>query len=113
VKQNQLLSVAHSLADSLGSGISLMTGCYELGLYGDAALSPENRVSIDLLNGKIIGGSPSQSLLVAVQRIPREFERLCNAAGFSMDNCRRAEAQFFSGPTRFGSCFSLKTVQDN
>jgi hypothetical protein len=110
MKHSQLRSVAHSLAASLGGGVSLITGSYDLDLYGDAALSPGRELTIDLMNGKVMKGIPSPSLSVAVQRIPREFDRLCGAAGFSRDDCRVATACFYWDPRQSG--FRL-TIEDN
>lgn len=110
MKHGQLRSVAHSIADSLASGISLMTGFYELRVYEDAMRSEDGILIIDLLNGKVIKGEASPDLAEAVLRIPAEFDRLCQAEGFSRSDCRHALAHFHTNQLTHG--FTL-AVEDN
>lgn len=102
MKRGQLRSIAHSLADSIASGISLMTGSYELDLYGDAAKSPGGELSVDLLNGIVVKGTPSSELSTAISRLSAHFDRLCQSAGSSRNDCHAAIAHFHSMPTSSG-----------
>lgn len=109
MKRGQLRSIAHSLADSIAGGISLMTGFYELDLYGDAAKSPDGKLSVDLLNGRVIEGTPSAELSTAISSLSLHFDRLCQTASIARGDCRAANAYFYATPTRTG--FTL-TIED-
>ncbi|MBK4215464.1 hypothetical protein JJJ17_05940 [Paracoccus caeni] len=95
MKHGDLRSVAHDIADSLASGVSLMTGAYDLTIFDDAARSEGGMLTVDLLCGKVVNGQPSRALIDAVARIPAEFDRLCRARGASKADCRRAMAYFY------------------
>lgn len=110
MKHGHLRSVAHSIADSLASGISLMTGFYDLNVYDDAMRSDDGTLTVDLLNGKVIKGAPSSDLASAILRLPAEFDRLCRAKGFERHDCRSALAHFHTSQTAQG--FTL-IVEDN
>lgn len=105
MKHGQLRSVAHSMADSLASGVSLMTGIYDLHVYEDALRSENGVLTVDLLNGKVIKGEPSANLAAAILCLPREFDRLCRADGFSRSDCRNAVAHFHAN--KFSRGFTL------
>ena len=79
-----------------------MTGFYELDLYGDAAKSSGGKLTVDLLNGLVIEGGPSPELAIAISRLRFHFDRLCQTAGISRDDCRAANAHFYATPTRVG-----------
>jgi hypothetical protein len=98
MKHGQLRSVAHSIADSLACGISLMTGFYDLRIYDDAMRSENGVLTVDLLNGRVVTGTPSTNVASAVLRIPKEFDRLCSAKGLARSDCRRALAHFHANP---------------
>lgn len=102
MKHGQLRSIAHSLAASLASGVSLITGFYDLDLYGDARNSPDGKLSIDLLKGKIMDGNPSPQLIAAVSSLGPEFHRLCEAEKISPKDCRSAKAYFYAYLNREG-----------
>jgi hypothetical protein len=51
VKFRQLESIAHNLADSLGSGVGLLVGIYELDIFGEARRSVEGYITVDFLKG--------------------------------------------------------------
>lgn len=69
-EHGQLRSVAHSIADSLASGVSLMTGFYDLHVYEDALRSENGVLTVDLLNGKVIKGKPSSDLAAVLLCLP-------------------------------------------
>lgn len=92
--QDDIRSVAHSSADSLASGVSLMTGFNDLRVYEDALRSEDGILTIDLLRGIVVAGRPSADLAAAVALLPREFDRLNRSRGFESKDCRRALASF-------------------
>ena len=94
MKHSDIRSVAHSIADSLASGVSLITGFSHLRVYDDAARSAGRVLTIDLLNGKVVKGNPSSDLASAMVRILTEFDRLSRAKGFDRRDCRAALAAF-------------------
>lgn len=109
MKHAKLRAVAHNLADSLASGVSLLTGAYELDLYGDAARAPGERLVLDLMNGAVIEGALSPALATALARLGPEFARLCAAAGTEPGDCRRAIARFHA---RAGACGFTLLIED-
>ena len=110
MKHGQLRAVAHSIADSLAGGVSLMTGFYDLRIYEDAMRSEGGILTVDLLNGRVVRGTPSTDVVAALLRIPKEFDRLCSAKGFVRSDCRRALAHFHTTPITQG--FTL-VIEDN
>ncbi|MDO5657918.1 MAG: hypothetical protein Q4G36_06310 [Paracoccus sp. (in: a-proteobacteria)] len=94
MKHDDIRSVAHSIADSLACGVSLMTGFYDLRVYEDAGRSESGILTIDLLNGIVVVGTPSSDLASAVMLIPKEFDRLSRSKGFERKDCRAALAVF-------------------
>ncbi|MGA0615863.1 hypothetical protein [Paracoccus sp. KR1-242] len=110
MKHGQLRSVAHNLADSLASGVSLITGFCDLHVYEDAMRSEGGVLTIDLLNGQVITGTPSPDLAAAVLRIPEEFDRLSRGKCLSRGECRSALAHFHANQVMHG--FTL-VVEDS
>jgi len=110
MKHGQLRSVAHSIADSLAGGVSLITGFYDLRIYEDAMRSEDGVLTVDLLNGRVVRGTPSADVVSDVLRIPKEFDRLCSTKGLERSDCRRALAHFHATPTT--QEFTL-VVEDN
>ena len=58
MKFNELKSIGHNIADSLASGIGLLTGDYDFDVFGEAAGSPEGFILVDLLTGTWAGATP-------------------------------------------------------
>ena len=52
MKFGVLQSIVHNAADSLGSGIGLIVGVYEMDIYGEAGRSPEGAIKVDFLTGE-------------------------------------------------------------
>lgn len=94
MKQDDIRSVAQSIADSLASGVSLMTRFFDLRVSEDALRSEDGILIIDLLHGVVVAGRPSADLVAAVALLPREFDRLSCSRGFESKDCRRALASF-------------------
>lgn len=109
MKHGHLRSVAHSIADSLACGVSLMTGFFDLHIYEDAIRSEGGVLTVDLLNGRIVKGTPSGDVASAVLHIPREFDRICSTKGLTRSDCKSAVAHFYTTPITVG--FTL-VIQD-
>lgn len=101
MKHSSLQAIVHNVADSLGSGISLMTGFYDLSVYSDARNSPNGILKVDLLRAVVVEGDAGVNLLAALKRVPTALMEQCEKAGGSWDEYRRAEVIFHgnqSGP---------------
>lgn len=96
MKHTELRSIVHNVADSLGSGIGLMIGHYEMDVYGDAQRSPERAITVDFLRGVVIEGEPSTSLVESVALYRTALADLCSKAGGSIADVPEAKARFWS-----------------
>lgn len=96
MKHAELRALVHNVADSLGSGIGLMIGHYEMDVYGEARRSPEGAITVDFLRGAIIEGEPSASLAESVALYRDAFASLCSQAGGSVADFAEAKARFWS-----------------
>jgi len=96
MKHAELRSIVHNVADSLGSGIGLIIGHYEMDVYGDAERSHERAITVDFLHGVVIEGEPSTSLVESIALYKTAFADLCSKAGGSIANVVEAKARFWS-----------------
>lgn len=96
MKHAELRAIVHNVADSLGSGIGLMIGHYEMDVYGEAQRSPGGAITVDFLLGTVIEGEPSASLAGSVALYRDAFAGLCSKAGGSVDEFVEAKARFWS-----------------
>ncbi len=94
MKHEKLQAIVHNVADSLGSGVSLMTGFYDLDVYTDARNSPKKALRLDLMAGVVTEGEARANLVAALQRVPGALAAQCAKAGFSWEDLRRAEVVF-------------------
>jgi hypothetical protein len=102
MKHAQLQAIVHNVADSLGSGISLMTGFYDLDVYSDARKSPDGALRVDLLRGVVTEGDAEVNLLAALNRVPAALAAQCEKCGGSWDEFKRAEVIFRGNPFEIG-----------
>lgn len=77
MKFRQLESIAHNIADSLGSGIGMLVGHYEMDVFGEAARSPEGYILVDFLTGTSTGGAASTYLAKAIASYQKGLVNLC------------------------------------
>lgn len=94
MKFGELRSVVHNAADSLGSGIGLMIGVYEMDIYGEAGRSPGGVIAVDFLTGKVVEGEASESLRKAVDLYRTAFDELCVRHGLEPWSFKVATARF-------------------
>lgn len=109
MKFDVLCSVAHNLADSLGSGASLLFNFWDNHVYRDALQSPGREMEIDLLDGKVVTGNSSNALQLVVSHSPRVLASLCDAQGVDPAAFRKLAARFVV--TDYGRQFTV-TVED-
>lgn len=110
MKHSQLRSVAHNVADSLGCGIGLMIGVYEMDVYGEAAESAGGAIVVDFLAGTVAEGEASPGLRDSVALYRGALAGLCERHGGSIDEFRELTARYSSVPT--GRRLSV-TVEDS
>jgi hypothetical protein len=94
VKFRQLESIAHNIADSLGSGIGMLVGHYEMDVFGEAAQSPEGYILVDFLIGTSTGGTPSPYLAKAIASYQKGLVDLCEKHGTKPAAFRELTAHF-------------------
>lgn len=96
MKHAELRATVHNVADSLASGIGLLIGVYETDVFGEASRSPEGFLTADFLNGSVRegAGSPTLSRAIALYRVA--LVELCEKAGGSVAELRKAEVRYWS-----------------
>jgi hypothetical protein len=98
MKHAELCAILHNVADSLGSGIGLLIGVYEMDVFGEAARSPGGTLTVDFLEGIVAEGRPSSSLQRDVALYRDALVRLCENAGGSIADFREAKVRYWSDP---------------
>jgi hypothetical protein len=93
-----LRAIAHNIADSLGSGIGLLIGVYEIDVFGEAARNPGGFIKVDFLAGKATHGVLSPSLAAVVEKYRAALPELCVKHGASTEDFRELSA-CYSGDT--------------
>jgi hypothetical protein len=63
MKIGTLRAIAHNVADSLGSGIGLLIGVYEMDVFGEAKKCPGGIIGIDFLAAKATQGKIFRTVL--------------------------------------------------
>lgn len=94
----RLRSIAHNLADSIGSGLGLPIGHYGMDIYGEAAASANGHITIDFLSGEITGGPASKSLSDAIERYREALPAFCEKHGMPLGAFHEFTVRFSNGP---------------
>ncbi len=94
MKFDTLRSIGHNIADSLGSGIGLLIGVYEMDVFGEAAGAPEGTITVDFLLGIATGGIVSDALAVAITKYREALRSLCAKHGASVSDFRQLSARY-------------------
>ncbi|WP_454796910.1 hypothetical protein [Novosphingobium lindaniclasticum] len=84
MKFDDLCSLAHNVADSFGSGASLLFN-YGFYPYDDAKRSEDGLLEVDFLNGQVISGLPCNEVRERVSFAPKVITDLCARYGQSSD----------------------------
>lgn len=85
MKIGTLRAIAHNVADSLGSGIGMLIGVYDMDVFAEARISGKV-ISIDFLAGKAIRGKVSPKLAAAVAKYRKALPNLCAKHGASIED---------------------------
>jgi|EndMetStandDraft_7_1072992.scaffolds.fasta_scaffold310748_1 hypothetical protein len=81
MKFDELRSIAHNVADSLASGLSLLVNRWDMEIFEEARRSPEGFITVDFLTGATRGGVPSSSLARDIALFPAALADLCRRHG--------------------------------
>jgi hypothetical protein len=96
MKIRTLESVAHNIADSLGSGIRLLVGAYNFDIFSAVRLSPNRYFLVDFIKGSVSGGKPTPSLGRVVKLYRDALPKLCAKHGALRENFREFTARYSS-----------------
>jgi len=107
MKIGVLRAIAHNIADSLGSGIGLLIGVYEMDVFGEAKKSPGGVIVVDFLTGKAAKGRVSAGLKRALAKYRDVLPELCARHGASIDDFKTLTAHYSTVNRRI-----LVTVRD-
>jgi hypothetical protein len=94
MKFDTLRSIGHNIADSLGSGVGLLIGVYEMDVFGEAAGAPDGTITVDFLLGTATGGMVSDALAVAITKYRDALGSLCAKHGASVSDFRQLSARY-------------------
>jgi len=95
------------VTDSLGGGIGLLIGVYEMDVFGEAKKSPSRSINVDFLNGKTTGARISSALAGAITKYREVLPRPCAKQGATIDDFKMLTAKYSSSNRRI-----VVTVQD-
>jgi hypothetical protein len=111
MKFSELRSIGHNIADSLGSGIGLLIGVYEIDVYGEVRRSPGGAITVDFLAGKCIDAAVSPYFADAVARYRDGLTDLCAKHGVPASSFRELTARY--SVDRQAGWFITVTVSDH
>jgi len=94
VKFDALRAVGHNLADSLGSGICLLVGIYEVDVYDESRTNADGHIAVDFLKGEAINGPVSSRLAGAIASYRGGLADLCGKHGTTPDAFSELTARF-------------------
>jgi hypothetical protein len=97
MKFDELRSIGHNIADSLGGGVSFLVHEYELDVFGDASRSPEGFITVNFLTGTSGGGQPSPVLAEAIPKFRDALGTLCEKHGTTAAVFRKLTARYSMG----------------
>jgi hypothetical protein len=110
MKFGELKSIGHNIADSLGSGICLLVGYYEINIFAEAAGAPAGYIEVDFLRGTSSGSRTSPTLSKAIKAYRDALDRLCASHGTDASAFATLTARF-AVDRRYGRHFTV-TVAD-
>jgi len=94
MKIGTLRAIAHNVADSLGSGIGMLIGVYDMDVFGEALRSPGKAISIDFLSAKATKGRVSSKLRAAIVKYRKALPNLCDKHGVSIEDFKTLTASY-------------------
>ena len=96
MKIGVLRAISHNVADSLGCGIGLLIGVYDLNVFGEAMRSPGGVICIDFLAGTATRGKVSRRLAAAIAKYRDVLPVLCAKSRASIEDFRTLTACYSS-----------------
>ena len=90
-----LESIAHNVADSLGSGDSMLVGVYNFDIYAEASRSRKRFIQVDFLTGKSTAAWPSWKLRSTIRKYKDGLKDLCAKHDTAPDAFRTLTARYF------------------
>lgn len=109
MKIGTLRAIAHNIADSLGSGIGMLIGVYDMNVFGEAKRSPCGVICIDFLSARATKGKVSPPLRAAIVKYRKALPSLCGKHGASINDFKTLTASYST--ERFNRRIVV-TVQD-
>ncbi len=106
MKIGTLKSVGHNIADSLGSGIGMLIGVYEMYIYEEASASDEGYIEVDFLTGATTGSPISVELQRAIGLYRDALPDLCAKQGIHAMDITKLSARFGTDAA-YGPHFSV------
>jgi len=94
MKIGTLRAIAHNIADSLGSGIGMLIGVYEMNVFGEAKKSPGGVITIDFLAAKATHGKVSPAMAAAIAKYRKALPNLCARHGASIEDFKSLTARY-------------------
>jgi hypothetical protein len=95
MKFGELKSIGHNISASLGGGIGILIGVYEMDVFGEAASSPEGFIEVDFLTGATSGGRLSPTLMKAIALYAGALAGLCEKHGTSPEAFRQLRTRYW------------------
>lgn len=111
MKFSTLKAIAHNMADSVGSGIGLMVGVYEMDIYGEAAASSDRYIEVDFLTGETSGGRCSAGLVKALTLYRDALPEFCQRHGVDAHDFRELTVRFSGTHVRTGFTVTVEDQQ--
>jgi hypothetical protein len=96
MKLGTLKAISHNVADSLGSGIGMLIGVYEMNVFGEAARTSNGSITGDFLAGKAIDVAVSPKLAAAIAKYRAALPELCSKHGASIEEFKELSARYFA-----------------
>jgi hypothetical protein len=94
MKIGTLRTIAHNIADSLGSGCGLLIGVYDMNVYGEAKKNPRGVIAIDFLAARVIEGKVSRTLAFAIAKYRTALPNLCAKHDASIEDFKTLTARY-------------------
>lgn len=94
MKIGTLRAIAHNVADSLGSGIGILAGVYDVNVFGEAERSPGGVIVVDFLAAKATRGKVSRALAGDIDKYRKALPKLCAKHGACIEDFKTLTASY-------------------
>ena len=113
MKIDVLSSIAHDIADSLGSGESLAFNAWGIDVYRDAAASEGGVLEIDLLRGLVTAGVASPDVSEGIKHAPQVLASFCDKHGGMTPDPKTISIKFFVERSNLGVLKRFSTLVED